>query len=265
MTEPGKDTTTLLPGPWDKSKTRERSRRRLILLATLAVIGGFAFATLFAFGLSKLSARSADHLQPRTSGIPANVSTSLAYMMQLSPVPAHMAPGFALTDQNGHRVSMAGLRGKSVLLTFMDPHCIDICPLVSREFLNAWRDLGPAARKNVVIVAVNVNRYHGGVSDMAAYTRRMQLGSIPTWHFVTGSLPALRKVWRDYGIYVDAPSPNADVKHTSLIYFINPQGRERYVVAPMVDHGKNGMAYLPPRQLAKWGRGIALVTRSVSP
>jgi len=32
----------------------------------------------------------------------------------------------------------------------------------------------------------------------------------------------------------------------------------------MVDHTAKGMSYLPPGQLAAWGRGIALVARAVS-
>jgi cytochrome oxidase Cu insertion factor (SCO1/SenC/PrrC family) len=238
-------------------------RRSTIWLVALVVVGGFAFATVFAYGLSKLSAKPAAAQMPRPSGIPAGVSTSLAYLMQLSTVPTRTAPNFTLTDQNNHRVSLAGLRGKTVVLTFMDPHCTDICPLVSREFLDARRDLGAAGR-NVVFVAVNVNQYHGGVAAMASYTRRMRLDTMPSWHFVTGALPALRKVWKEYQIYVDAPSPTADVIHTSLIYFIDPKGQERYVVAPMADHTKKGMAYLPPGQLDKWGHGIALMARAVS-
>ncbi len=255
--------TTMRPGPWQKSSSRTRARRSTIWLVALVIIGGFGFATVFAYGVSKLSAKSPAAHMPRPSGIPAGVSTSLAYLMQLSTVPTRTAPNFTLTDQNGHPLSLASLRGKTVVLTFMDPHCTDICPLVSREFLDARRDLGAAGR-NVVFVAVNVNRYHGGIDAMAAYTRRMQLSTMPSWHFVTGALPALRKVWKDYQIYVDAPNPNADVIHTSLIYFIDPKGQERYVVAPMADHTKKGMAYLPPGQVDKWGHGIALMARAVS-
>ena len=95
----------------------------------------------------------------RPSGIPANISTSLANLMQLSPVPGVRAPGFTLTDQRGHTLSLASLRGKVVVLEFMDPHCTDICPIVSEEFMNAYHDLGALAGK-VVFAAINVNSYH---------------------------------------------------------------------------------------------------------
>lgn len=199
----------------------------------------------------------------RPSGIPASVSTSLANLLQLSPVPVTNAPGFTLTDQGGHAMSLAGLRGRVVVLEFMDPHCTDICPIVSQEFLDAYRDLGANAPR-VVFVAVNVNHYHLRVADVAAFSSEQQLTQIPAWHFLTGSYPSLRAVWRAYQIQVDAPGPDADVIHSSPMYFIDPQGRERFLADPMVDHTASGSSYLPANQLASWGMGIALVARHLA-
>jgi cytochrome oxidase Cu insertion factor (SCO1/SenC/PrrC family) len=199
----------------------------------------------------------------RPSGIPASISTSLAVMMGLSPVPARAAPDFILTDQDGHPLSLASFRGRAVVLEFMDPHCIDICPIVSAEFVSAYRDLGAAASR-AVFVAVNVNPYHHGVSDVAAYSAEHQLTVIPSWHFFTGPVPSLHAVWGAYNISVDARGPNADVVHTSEVFFIDPQGRERYIADPMADYTSAGKAYLPAGQIAEWGQGIALVTRELT-
>ncbi|HEV2255903.1 MAG TPA: SCO family protein [Streptosporangiaceae bacterium] len=198
----------------------------------------------------------------RASGIPGSVSTSLSDLMQLSPVPVRGAPGFTLTDQGGHAVSLAGLRGKVVVLEFMDPHCTDICPIVSQEFIDAYRDLGASAAR-VVFVAVNVNRYHLRVADVAAFSSEQRLTQVPSWHFLTGSYPSLAAVWQAYEITVDAPGPDADVVHSSQMYFIDPQGQERFVADPMVDHTASGSSYLPAGQLASWGQGIALVARQL--
>jgi cytochrome oxidase Cu insertion factor (SCO1/SenC/PrrC family) len=241
---------------------RARTRRSTIMLAVIAALSGVAFATVFAFAVTRLGARDGN-LPFRPTGIPASVSTKLAGLMQLSPVPEAAAPGFTLTDQSGRPVSLASLRGRTVVLTFMDSHCTDICPLVSREFINARKDLGSAAR-NVVFIAVNVNQYHRRIADVASYSGAEGLDSIGSWHFVTGPLRDLRTVWNNYQIMVHAPSRDADVIHTSLIYFIDPHGRERYVAAPMVDHTAKGVSYLPPGQLKAWGRGIALVARAIS-
>jgi cytochrome oxidase Cu insertion factor (SCO1/SenC/PrrC family) len=73
----------------------------------------------------------------------------------------------------------------------------------------------------------------------------------------------LQAVWRAYNIYVHAPSRNADVVHTSAVYFIDPRGREAFLASPMDDHTKNGIAYLPVAQQAAWGRGIAMIARGL--
>ena len=202
-------------------------------------------------------------LTTRPSGLPASVSTALANLMQLSPVPGKLAPGFTLTDQAGRALSLASFRGHAVVLEFMDPHCTDICPIVSREFIDAYRDLGATASR-VVFLAVNVNPYHAKVADMAAYSAEQGLNTVPSWHFFTGQVAALRAVWGRYGVLVDAPGPDADVIHTSAVYFIDPSGHERFVAEPTDDQTASGTAYLPAGQLTSWGQGIALVARQLA-
>jgi cytochrome oxidase Cu insertion factor (SCO1/SenC/PrrC family) len=199
----------------------------------------------------------------RPYGIPANVPTGLANEMLLSSLPHQRAPGFTLTDQAGRTMTLSDLRGKVVVLEFMDPHCTDICPIVSQEFVDAYHKLGPAAR-NVAFIAINVNQYHASVADMAAFSRQENLNTIPGWHFFTGPTPALKTVWRDYNIAVQAPNPDADIVHTSAVYFIDPQGREAFLASPMVDHTKKGTAYLPAAQIARWATGIALIARHLT-
>ena len=130
-------------------------------------------------------------------------------------------------------------------------------------WLVAMAVLGPLAGK-VVFAAVNVNQYHAAVSDMMAYSREQRLITIPDWHFFTGPVPDLREVWNGYEIAVQAPSPNADIVHTSAVYFIDPAGRERFVAAPMADHTSSGASYLPAGQITAWGQGIAQVARALA-
>jgi cytochrome oxidase Cu insertion factor (SCO1/SenC/PrrC family) len=229
----------------------------LTLVATLLVI----VSVYVAYAISSQDKASPGTLT-RPSGIPANVSTPLANMMALSPLGGTSAPGFALTDQRGRTVRLSALRGKVVVLEFMDPHCTDICPIVSQEFVDAYRDLGPMASK-VVFAAINVNQYHAAVRDMAAYSAAHGLSTIPGWHFLTGRTTALRAAWRDYHIAVQAPDPNADIIHTSAVYFIDPGGKERFVAAPMADH-KSGSSYLPLSEMTSWGRGIAALARDLA-
>jgi hypothetical protein len=62
---------------------------------------------------------------------------------------------------------------------------------------------------------------------------------------------------------VQAPNPDADIIHTSAVYFIDPQGREAFLASPMGDHTKKGTAYLPAKKVNQWARGIALIARNM--
>jgi cytochrome oxidase Cu insertion factor (SCO1/SenC/PrrC family) len=233
-------------------------RWRLVLAVGLAtVVAASAAAT------AAVLTRGHGTQPNRPTGIPAAVSDAQVNLMELSPVAATQAPGFTLTDQAGRSLSLASMRGKVVVLEFMDPHCTDICPIVSAEYVEAYRDLGPLASK-VVFAAINVNQYHATVSDMLAYSTEHQLEVIPSWHFLTGSGPALQTAWRDYNVLVEAPNPDADIVHTSVVYFIDPSGRQRFIASPMVDHTASGSSYLPTDQIAAWGRGIAQVARTLA-
>jgi cytochrome oxidase Cu insertion factor (SCO1/SenC/PrrC family) len=244
------------PPPPAAAARRSARRRRMWItlgLAAVLLVGVNAYAAYVLVGERNAGA-GGTLLRP--SGIPGNISTSTVNLMQLSPVPRVPAPGFRLTDQQGHTMTLASLRGKVVVLEFMDPHCIDICPIVSQEFIDAYHQLGAQASK-VVFAAINVNQYHATVTDMAAFSTAHRLNTIPGWHFFTGPVPALQTAWRDYNIEVLAPNPNADIIHTSSLYFIDAKGAERFFASPMVDHTAGGTAYLPLGQISGWASGIA--------
>jgi cytochrome oxidase Cu insertion factor (SCO1/SenC/PrrC family) len=247
-----------LPPPAPGPRPGRWPAQRLLALGLIAVFLLAAVVTATYFTLRPRSTSL-----PRPSGIPADVPSSLVNLMFLSPLPHLPAPGFTLTDQTGRTMSLSALRGKVVVLEFMDPHCVDICPIVSQEFVDAYHDLGPLASK-VAFIAVNVNQYHATVADVATFSREHALTTIPGWHFFTGPVPALQESWRAYHIAVQAPSPNADIVHTSAIYFIDPQGREAFLASPMTDHTSKGAAFLPAAQLTEWGRGIALIARHLA-
>ena len=61
------------------------------------------------------------------------------------------APGFSLTDQNGRTVSLASLRGKVVLMTFLDPVCTSDCPIIAQEFKQAGQMLGAQGKRVTVV------------------------------------------------------------------------------------------------------------------
>jgi cytochrome oxidase Cu insertion factor (SCO1/SenC/PrrC family) len=137
------------------------------------------------------------------------------------------APGFALTDQHGRPVSLASLRGKVVLMTFLDPVCTTDCPLIAQEFRAADEMLGARAAA-VQLVAVATNPLYYTAPYLQAFDRQERLAGVANWHFLTGSLTALRRVWRDYGISAVVLPAGEMVGHDDLAFVIDAAGRVRY-------------------------------------
>jgi cytochrome oxidase Cu insertion factor (SCO1/SenC/PrrC family) len=136
------------------------------------------------------------------------------------------APAFRLTDQNGAQVSLASLRGKVVLLTFLDPVCTSDCPLIAQEFREADQILGPRSR-DVELVAIVANPIYRDRRYTQAFDRQEDLRGLPNWLYLTGSLAQLRQSWRAYSIGAEIVPAGGMVAHTDVAYVIDARGHTR--------------------------------------
>lgn len=111
-----------------------------------------------------------------------------------------LPPGapFRLTDQRGQILSLGDLRGQVVLLTFLYTHCPDTCPLylskISQGLAGLEADKGPVS---VVVVTVDPER------DTLDHIRQFAGPWTENWHFLTGPVDQVARVWNDYGVYVE--------------------------------------------------------------
>jgi protein SCO1 len=134
------------------------------------------------------------------------------------------APGFALRDQSGVLVSLHALRGRTVLLTFLDSQCHSSCPIVGRQLGSVLRRLTPAARP--VIVVVSVDPQGDTPTGIRHALAKWQLRGPWALHWVNGATRAqLAHVWSEYGVVVQ-PTSN-DVVHSLALYLIDRRGDER--------------------------------------
>jgi cytochrome oxidase Cu insertion factor (SCO1/SenC/PrrC family) len=136
------------------------------------------------------------------------------------------APAFTLTDQHGRQVSLASLRGKVILLTFLDPVCTSDCPLIAQEFRQADQVLGARAR-NVELIAIVANPLYYSVSYTRAFDTEERLTTVPNWLYLTGSLPQLRQAWKNYAVAAQIESGGGMIAHNDIAYVIDSRGRTR--------------------------------------
>src|SRR5579862_1252985 len=142
---------------------------------------------------------------------------------------ARVAPAFALHEQDGQPISLASQRGRTVIVTFIDPLCRNYCPLEANVLNLAIAKL-PAAERPVII-AVSVNQWGNTRADLAEDRQRWRLG--PEWHWAIGNPSGLASVWHKYGIAVLATTKTAagvtvhDIRHTEAAYVIDASGHQR--------------------------------------
>jgi peroxiredoxin len=145
-----------------------------------------------------------------------------------------MAPSFRLHDQFGHSVSLASLRGRTVVLTFMEAHCNQMCPRLADKMHQMADEVDPTGRK-IAILAMTTDPEGDTPEAARAFSRRH--GLLARWHYLVGTRKELTPLWHAYAIYAapKASSPTLDAAHTSATYLIDKKGRERVLMGGDLD------------------------------
>jgi cytochrome oxidase Cu insertion factor (SCO1/SenC/PrrC family) len=136
------------------------------------------------------------------------------------------APAFSLTDQHGRAVTLASLRGKVVLLTFLDPVRTSTCPLIAQEFRQAGQLLAGDSRR-VELVAIVANPLGYQLSYTRAFDRQEGLDGVPNWLYLTGDPARLAQVWRSYAIAARIEPAGPVTGHSEVAFAIDQHGQLR--------------------------------------
>ncbi len=156
-----------------------------------------------------------------------NADPIIAQAIDGNAAPLHFkAPAFTLTDQNGKQVSLASLRGKVVLLTFLDPVCTSDCPQIAQEFRGADQVLGANARR-VELVAIVANPLYHSLAYTRAFDAQERLTGVPNWLYLTGTLAQLRQAWHDYAVAAQILPAGGMIAHSDVAYVIDANGYTR--------------------------------------
>jgi protein SCO1/2 len=135
------------------------------------------------------------------------------------------APPFTLTTSHGTRLSLADLRGRIVVVTFIYASCADTCPLLTAKLASLREKLGPDFGAKVSFVAITVDPERDTPEILRSYAGAHGANH-PGWAFLTGTTSEIREVTRRYGVFARKTS-RGDVDHTFLTSLVDRAGALR--------------------------------------
>ncbi len=149
------------------------------------------------------------------------------YAMELSRRPgatqaSAVGGPFALTDQDGRRVTDQDYKGKPFLVFFGFTHCPDICPTTLFEVSEVMRTLGPDAAKTQALF-ITVDPERDTPSVMGDYLSSFD----PRLRGLTGTqaeIDATAKVYRAYFRKVPIEG-GYTMDHMATVYLMDKDGR----------------------------------------
>ena len=124
---------------------------------------------------------------------------------------------FRLVDERRQPVTLADLKGRPAVVTFLYTTCEDTCPVVAQQIVAAMDRLG----HDVPAVAVAVDPPR----DTPERARRFlaEQRAAGRIRFLTGPERELARLWRAYGIQRQTPRH----EHSGYVVLLDREGRQR--------------------------------------
>jgi protein SCO1 len=135
------------------------------------------------------------------------------------------APAFALDSSQGARVTLAELRGKVLVLSFIFTTCTDRCPILTARLAEIARALGSDFDKRYAFVAISVDPLNDTPTRLRDYATAHGADA-PGWFFLTGAPGPIGDVVRRYGAYAKS-NDHGGIDHLFLTSLIDRSGMLR--------------------------------------
>jgi protein SCO1/2 len=145
-------------------------------------------------------------------------------------VPAKPAAPIRLTDYRGHKVNLAALKRKPVLVAFLYTHCHDLCPVVAAKVHTTYSLLGPHETRPVFL-AVSVDPKHDTPASAAKFNREHRTTGEIDW--LLGTPAELKRVWDAWNVIPQREKNDPEViEHSADIYGVGADGKVHVLYSP---------------------------------
>jgi protein SCO1 len=130
-------------------------------------------------------------------------------------------PAFSLHDVvSGELIEPRDMRGRVVLVTFIDTDCNEACPLIASAMGEALRLLRGSVRQNTTALAISVNPLIDTRPSVRRFLRQRRAEDIT---YLSGSVAELKPIWKRFGVVSAFETGNADT-HSADVRVFDPNG-----------------------------------------
>ncbi len=176
------------------------------LLAAVVVEGAWVSAKLHAAGVT---GRWALAITDAPAALPSGY-----------PRQAAIAPDFTLVDQHGKKISLRGLAGRPVIVTFVFAHCQTLCPVIVEAIKRA-------APGGAAVLLVTLDPWRDTPGALPGLARQWALP--PGFHVLSSrTVDDVLRVVRAYDVPFERDAQTGDIVHPGLVFVIDPRGRIAY-------------------------------------
>lgn len=133
------------------------------------------------------------------------------------------APDFDLVDQHGRPLSLASLRGQTIVLDFIFTHCPGPCPILTGLQKDVRSALTPEQRTRTRFVSITLDPERDTPEVLRAYAEKRGVDD-GGWSFLTGPPETVNAVVRSYGVGVIRRA-GQEPEHLVATFVIDGQGR----------------------------------------
>jgi protein SCO1 len=131
-------------------------------------------------------------------------------------------PDVTLTDQYGHQVPLASLKGKPLLFDFIYTSCPGPCQLLTQHMKLIADKLGSALGPKVSMVSVTVDPEHDRSSRLLSYAKAFN-ANVNGWYFLTGSPAQIDKLMRPF-LLERLRDSNGEIVHVPGYFLVGTDG-----------------------------------------
>lgn len=154
---------------------------------------------------------------------PAGATTGSA-----GPAAGAAVPDFTLRDQDGRKLSLAAMKGRAVVLTFIYTRCPlpNFCPLMERNFsvIHQSVEKNPQQYPPVDLISISFDPEHDTSSVLKKYGERYAgKDGFSHWQFATSTPKEIATMAKYFGVAYQ--QEQGVLVHTLQTVVIDPQGR----------------------------------------